>query len=107
MIHSAKLRNKHQLKDLPARFSWIEKRICFRVANNSTEVEVRSCLEPGDEPIAKINGLWKSKFIQCARESGVIINQSKRRKDVAVFYPSVFGCLVEQMHLIDLLANHG
>lgn len=52
-------------------------------------------------------GLWKSKFIQCAHESGAIINQSKRGKDVAVFYPYVFGCPVEQLYLIDLLANDG
>lgn len=67
MIHSRKLLNKHQLGDLPSQFFWIEKRICFRVANNWAGLRVRSSLEPGDEPIAKINGaLEKQVYTMCS-----------------------------------------
>jgi hypothetical protein len=49
-------------------------------------------------------GLWESKFKQCAHKSGVIVNQSKIGKDVAVFYPYIFGHPVKQLHLAVLLA---
>lgn len=39
----------------------------------------------------RLMGFWKSKFKQCAREPGVIINQSKSGEYVAVFCSYVFG----------------
>lgn len=52
-------------------------------------------------------GLWKSKFKQRARESGVTVNQSTRGKDVAVLYPYGFGYPVAQLHCIALLPTQG